>query len=62
VVYDGNDITGGEDELSRTPKFRKVTTRKSVVGTHAVGEPEEDSAAGSLADWLKLPGIEEKPL
>jgi hypothetical protein len=28
VVYDGNDITGGEDELSQSPKFRKGITGK----------------------------------
>lgn len=60
-MYDGNDITGREVELS-TIKFRKVITGKSVVGTHGVREPEEDSAAVSLANWLGLPGIEEIPL
>jgi hypothetical protein len=68
-VYEGNDITGGEDELSRSPKFRKATTGKSVVWTHALTEAElvslnavEDPAAVPLADWLRLPGIEEVPL
>ena len=68
-MYDGNEITGGEDELSRSPKFRKVTTGKSVVCTHALREAElaplnvvESSAAVPLVDWLRLPGIEEVPL
>lgn len=66
---DGNDITGGEDKLSRSPKFRKATTGKSVVWTHAFRETElvpldvvEGSAPVPLADWLGLPGIEEVPL
>ena len=68
-MYDGNDITGGEDELSRSPKFRNATTGRGVIWTHALREAEllplnvvEDSATAPLADWLRLPGIEEVPL
>lgn len=39
-MYDGNDITGGEDVLSRSPKFRKAAIGKSVVWTYAFREAE----------------------
>lgn len=68
-MYDGKDITGPEDELSRSTKFRKATTGKSVAWTHALREAGlvplnvvEGSVAVPLADWLRLPGIEEAPL
>lgn len=47
-MYDGNDITGGEDEASREAELVPL----DVV---------EGSAAVPLADWLRLPGIEEVP-
>ena len=39
-MYDGNDITGGEDALSRSSNFRKTAIGKSVVWTHAFREAE----------------------
>lgn len=46
-MYDGNDITGGEDEV-----FGEELVPPSVV----VG-----SVAVPLADWLRLPGVEDVP-
>jgi hypothetical protein len=45
-VYDGNEMTGGEDEALREAEFAPL----NVV---------EGSAALPLADWLRLPGMEE---
>ena len=57
---------GGEDKLSRSPKFRKATIGRSIVWTHKFKKVEllplniiEDSAAVPLTNWLRPPQIEE---
>jgi hypothetical protein len=62
-MYDGNDITGGEDKPSRSPRFRKAITGKSMVWTYVFREAEltrlNVNRGFRCGATRRLPGIEE---